>query len=498
TLHFEYKLSVKDVGLFTSMPRWRPQQYDQSVEFAEYNVIYPTNNEIYLETNSLDEPFNTMEDGKHKLVFRLENLPAPDWEWASPARMSNLPYLMAGFVRFEVDGYQGSMKDWESFGTFLRDLNDGRQSLPTELSNEVNQIAEGLDSDEKKITALYRLLQERTRYVSVQLGIGGWQPFDAAYVEENRYGDCKALSNYMRSLLAEVGIESWPVIIQAGDRPYYNINSDFAVNAFNHQILYVPESDMYLECTSSDAPPGYLSDFTCNRQVLLLTPQGGQLGHTPIPQPEDNRSEQNINIEIQSDGTADLDLVGVYHGARQDMLRGINSGMSRDEQLEYLHQRDYLPALQDVEYELTVDPDSPEASLNYSCSLDRYGRRMGTRLFVPLNRHFAYDFIPPADSERNYPIVLRQARSIVDTIQLVLPEDMEVESIGDAITEFSHEAGTYRSEIQQKENLLVWTRELRLQAVELPADAYEELRDFYIQIGRADGRQVVLKEKRAR
>ncbi|MEO0629020.1 MAG: DUF3857 domain-containing protein, partial [Bacteroidota bacterium] len=216
TLHFEYKLSVKDVGLFTSMPRWRPQQYDQSVEFAEYNVIYPTNNEIYLETNSLEEPFNTMEDGKHKLVFRLENQPAPDWEWASPARMSNLPYLMAGFVRFEVDGYQGSMKDWESFGTFLRDLNDGRQSLPAELSNEVNQIAEGLDSDEKKITALYRLLQERTRYVSVQLGIGGWQPFDAAYVEENRYGDCKALSNYMRSLLAEVGIESWPVIIQAG------------------------------------------------------------------------------------------------------------------------------------------------------------------------------------------------------------------------------------------------------------------------------------------
>ncbi|MEM7572557.1 MAG: DUF3857 domain-containing protein [Bacteroidota bacterium] len=498
TVHLKYKLAAKDVGLFRNMPRWSPLDFDQSCQYAELIISHPANNPIYTETNRIGEPEQEVENDRRTWRWKLEDLPARQSEWGAPPSLLNLPYVMAGFHSFEMEGYTGSYQSWGDFGSFLYDLNEGRQELPDELRQEVISAVADANSNAEKIALLYRFLQDRTRYVSVQLGIGGWQPFSAEYVEQNRYGDCKALSNYMRSILDAIGINSYPVIIQAGNRPYYEVHEAFVTNAFNHQILYVPEEDMYLECTSSTAPPGYLGDWTADRTVLLLTPEGGQLARTPQPLASDNAAIQTIDLQLADDGSVELSLQGEYHGSRQDMLRGIADAMSTEEQLEYLHKNGYLPAVSEVDYELIIEADEPTASLQYRCELDRYARRMGQRLFLPINRFFAYDQVPPADTKREMPIHLRTARLLVDTIRIELPENMEMESMGTAATNFSHARGDYRSELSQEGNVLTWVRVLRLNPVELPAEAYAELRDFYVEIGKADGRQVVLKERRTR
>jgi hypothetical protein len=79
-------------------------------------------------------------------------------------------------------------------------------------------------------------MQMNTRYISIQLGIGGLQPFDAAFVAKNAYGDCKALSNYMYSLLKEINIKSCYTQIKAGAGEYFFM-PDFSTDQFDHIIL---------------------------------------------------------------------------------------------------------------------------------------------------------------------------------------------------------------------------------------------------------------------
>ena len=53
-------------------------------------------------------------------------------------------------------------------------------------------------------------------YISIGLDEGGLVPLSAGKVHEVKYGDCKALSFYMKSLLDLFGIQANYVVVRAG------------------------------------------------------------------------------------------------------------------------------------------------------------------------------------------------------------------------------------------------------------------------------------------
>ncbi len=93
------------------------------------------------------------------------------------------------------------METWDNFGKWIQALNSGRQELPPATKAKIKELTAKAKTDEEKVKILYEYLQSKTRYVSIQLGIGGQQPFEASVVDQFGYGDCKALSNYMVAML---------------------------------------------------------------------------------------------------------------------------------------------------------------------------------------------------------------------------------------------------------------------------------------------------------
>ncbi|MFK8163595.1 MAG: DUF3857 domain-containing protein, partial [Lewinella sp.] len=287
TVEFEYEKALANFGI-VDFPSWLPLTYDQSVQQSSFTAYVPADNELLYHRNNLPEPQMSEESGNKVYAWKVEMLPANRAESNAPPLSKTSPYLRTGLRNFSIDDYKGSLENWQAFGAFIGELMDGRSVLPDELKSLVQETTVGLTTDKEKIDALYRLMQGRTRYVGVQLGIGGWQPFSAEYVEANRYGDCKALSNYMGAMLNEVGIKAYPVLVNSSSTPFFPVDESFTTSAFNHMILYVPSEDMYLECTSSLAPTGYLGEGTDDRNVLWITPEGGKLAKTPSLSASDN------------------------------------------------------------------------------------------------------------------------------------------------------------------------------------------------------------------
>ena len=66
--------------------------------------------------------------------------------------------------------------------------------------------------------AIAGFVQHDIRYVAIELGIGGWQPHTASDVFSHRYGDCKDKATLMRTMLHEIGVDSYHVVINAQRR----------------------------------------------------------------------------------------------------------------------------------------------------------------------------------------------------------------------------------------------------------------------------------------
>ena len=262
----EYEVEVK-YNHTLYFPRWIPQEAQNiSVEKSHFVVIYPNAYQIrHRAFNYTGNPLVSDQKDKKVVEWEVKNLSAIKKPFASPkwSELTTSVYLAAS--EFELEGYKGNMNSWEEFGRFILQLNKDRDQLPADVVQKIQQMTAGVSDDREKVKILYKFLQQNTRYISIQLGIGGWQPFNASYVAQKGYGDCKALTNYMFSLLKAVGIKSNYCLVSAGDdAKNHQMIVDFPSSQFNHAILCVPfqKDSMWLECTNQILKAGYMSDFT--------------------------------------------------------------------------------------------------------------------------------------------------------------------------------------------------------------------------------------------
>ncbi|HEY4335863.1 MAG TPA: DUF3857 domain-containing protein, partial [Puia sp.] len=234
-----------------------------STQHNKYTVIAPKEYTLRWKLfNGAQPPVITESGDKKMYTWEASNLPARHRETAGPLWKEMVPYVMVGPSEFEAQGYKGDMSTWAAYGKFIEQLRQGRDVLPESVKHQVHALTDTIADKRRKVYALYEYLQQNTHYISVQLGIGGWQPFSADYVATKKYGDCKALSNYMVSLLKEAGITGKYVEIEAGDDAVPLIES-FPSSQFNHVISCVPmEKDtIWLECTSQTVAAGYMGTF---------------------------------------------------------------------------------------------------------------------------------------------------------------------------------------------------------------------------------------------
>ncbi|MEO1052005.1 MAG: DUF3857 domain-containing protein [Bacteroidota bacterium] len=496
TVEFEYEVVYKFLY-------WIPDWYvipdeNVSVEHSKYVVTAPEGLKPRFRNVNFEGNYTETESGGFvKMEWAFENYKAVEYEPFSNSWRELTPIVYLSPAKFEYEGYRGDMSSWDGLAEWQNQLNEGRDELSPETIAKVNQLTAGLETDEEKIRVIYEYLQSKTRYVSIQLGIGGWQPFEAKVVDEVGYGDCKALSFYTHSMLAAAGINSHYTLVSAGRNPR-PIMEDFPMRNFNHAILCVPNKGdtIWLECTSQTNPFGYSGSFTGDRDVLLITEEGGKIVRTPVYEQDDNTQHRVADVYLSKDGNATAEVNTAYSGLQyengrlDDMLYE-----GSEEQKKWLYRFVDIPSFEIKDFELSQDKGRiPTAQVALSLNLKRLASVSGKRVFLSPNLMNKISYIPPAVEDRKTDVVFRNAYYDSDTVRYHIPEGIHPEYVPEPVS-ITSQFGEYNAEVTVEQGVVTYIRTYKTNKGIFPPESYNEYIDFKKKVVKADKVKLVFLSK---
>jgi transglutaminase-like putative cysteine protease len=496
----EYEVEVEFNHTFY-FPDWEPQSDEHlAVEKSSYTFAMPANYNLrYKAFHYTKQPVVTTEKDKKIMKWEVSNLPAITKPYASPSWNELSPTVLFAPSEFQMEGYKGDASSWLSFGNFVSSLFQGRDKLPDAVVQKITSLTAGITNPKEKVAKLYEYLQQNTRYISIQLGIGGFQPFEASYVAQKGYGDCKALSNYMYSLLKAAGIKSYPALIHAGSGvDAKNLIEDLPSTQFNHVVLFVPfEKDtMWLECTSQDESPGYAGSFTGNRKALALTEEGGKLVSTPRYTTATNLQTRSVQGKIDEEGNLEVTVATKYAAMQQDYYSGMISALSKEKVKKLLNERLDLSTYEITDFAYRSKKDRlPEVSENLKIAVANYATVSGRRLFIVpnvMNRSTTHNI--NIAEERTCDYVFDMPYTDIDSVEIEIPSGYQIEAMMPETT-LKTSYGTYVSNVKLEGSKIIYYRKMERFAGRYPAKEGEQIAKFYNDIYKADRSKMVLVKK---
>ncbi len=494
TMEVEYE---ENLSSFISLPNWYIQEnLEQSVQNAQYKVsVSPEMGFRYKCKNINLIPIKPGDGGSESFNWEVKNVKAIKKEDNLEA-WKVLPHIIFGTNNFDCYGYPGDMSSWQNFGKWIQGLNSDVSTLSPARIQEVRKMTDTIKTDKAKAKFLYAYMQQSMRYVGIQLGIGGYKPFAATFVDDKKYGDCKALSNYMRALLKAVDIPAYYALIRAGTNQE---PADFAFpnNSFNHAILCIPfkNDTTWLECTSSTQPFGKLGSFTENRNALLITEDGGKLVNTPKSTVQDNQFNSEVHIALETDGSAKAQMKILSTGGYREMYVDMSS-MKVDEQKEFLIR--YLNIKQPSSFDFKDAPDKDGVKeLDINLEYDKFCDVLaGDKQFYRPRVFDLWGLTVPITDKRNtdYYFEHPMQKSCVTTIDL--PADFEVETLPANVSlKFSYGNYEVNYAYNAAKNQVVSIAKFVLTNQVIPAAKYTEMQQYMDNVAKAQNKKLVIRKK---
>jgi hypothetical protein len=408
--------------------------------------------------------------------------------------------------------------DWEGMGSWYGNLVSTRMDASEPIKQEVNALVAGKTGTMARMQAIAAFVQHDIRYVAITLGIGGWQPHAAPDVFSHRYGDCKDKATLMRTMLREIGVDSYHVVINA-QRGVVTREMP-AHNGFNHVILAIKLPDdinglsliavmqhpklgriLFFDPTNDVTPFGQIGGYLQANYGLLVTPDGGELVELP-QQPSAMNSIQRV-------GKLTLDANGILKGEVEEMrlgdraaserwrLRTVTKNADRIKPIESLLAGS-LPSFQIVKASLiNFEQTDQPLGFRYTFQSDNYAKLAGNLLLVrPRVLGSKSSGILETKEPRKFPLEFDGPSRDTDSFQITLPAGYEVEELPPPM-DVDYSFGSYHSKTEASGLMLHYTRSVEIKQLSVPVSEMDELKKFYRMIASDERNTAVLKPAQA-
>ena len=492
TIHYNYEIASSNTAF---VPDWMYlTSFNKSIEKSTFTIIHPSYIKLNASFSNFDNykvDINKLKNG-YKIV--ANNISAIKYESLTPSLTKIVPTINFGINKFRLEGEEGVAENWLEYGKwYYNKLISNTLELPQSTIDKVKNITKNAKNDIEKAKIIYQFVQDKVRYISVQIGIGGYKPMDAAKVDKLGYGDCKGLTNYTSALLKAVGINSYHTLVYGGESK--DVNAKIASQEGNHMILYLPlnNEDYWLECTSQIHAFGELGDFTDDRDVLVITPTGGEIKHTKTYNAEESLQHTTGKLEIDDNGNLQANIHLKATGIQYDNHLSSYHGKNPNELNKAV--KNYFSEINNITFsKLEMENNKTENSYNeeFIFKAPKYAVKSGDQLYFSINAFTRTSYIPKRVRNRKLPFQLSTSYFDVDEIEITLPPSYKLNELP---TDFNLDTkfGSYSIKLTKiDEHKLLYKRELLVKKGVYTAADYKQYRKFRKNIRKFDNTKLYL------
>jgi hypothetical protein len=486
----EYSYSIEEeeylfLALWTPLYKANVLTIDGSLEVDlpyDYPIRISASEELF---------FKESEQGGRKILSWKSTM--LKWESRDEIYSSPMEFPTVKIVpeKFKY-GERGKSESWSSFGNWLDQLNKGTDQLTLQEKWTVEKLIDGNNNRNEIIKSIYHYLQDQTKYVSVAIDVGGLKSYPASYVCENKYGDCKALTTYMKAMLKSVGIESFYTIIKAGEKST-EIDINFPSQQFNHVILMIPSEidTLWLENTSNTLPFDYIGAFTQNRHALAINGEKSHLVKTPALSIDDVLLERCYSFQATGNNEVQIDIDVTLRGKEFDSFRYFISEKDEERQEDEVRRQNGVKNFKINSWNVVgFHRDSTFLKLNVQGISSSIIRQIGTFQVINPLRIALPDFEKPnerkLDVNINFPLN-KSDKSVYNLQQFEKNEIQVPEKIN-----IKNKYGLYSVDYSQKGYELIIDEKFTLFVNKILIEEYDDFFEFIDSINKYKKKNAII------
>ncbi len=479
------------------IPEWMPvSAYHIGLLHSRYAFYYPPGLKVHRIERNLEKFHVHKGKPKNPIIYTLDHVPPLIREPLAPPLDKSVPYVRLAVNKFYLAGVSGKADSWQELGQWMyKRLLRGKDHLNPKTVQEIKSLVAGIQDPVQKAEKIYEYVQNKTRYVDVAIGIGGWMPVPAEEVDRLGYGDCKALTNYTKALLDVAGVPSYYTVVYAGDEKT-DIEPQMVGIQGNHAFLCIPNGNdtLWLECTNQKLPFGYTGSFTDDRNVFMVTPQGGKIIRTPALTPEQNFQKTIAEYHLDAGGNLTGKISVAAYGTQYGRLLFRYDGLDETDlrkslRKEYAH----LQNLHWDKIRMTNDKKNKAYKEELVLKAGNYAipQSDGSLLFT-VNAFNRITYVPPRVIDRKTPFVIERGYKDEDIYTIHLPDGYKADGLPNEIN-YDSEFGTYTMSLKQKDaNTLIYHRIFMLKSGTYPPEKYRDYRKFRKKIKKWELKKIII------
>lgn len=490
----EYECVAESVNT-AFLKAWSPiSNLHETVLEATLEIIKNPECPVNVKVQKLEEFKVEKVESASKTVYSVKNIMAIKPE-ANSDYSKEFPMVKMYLKKASLEGYELNMNSWNEFGKMYYDYFIKDNSTISEKTKlKLDNIISANDSKLDKIKKIYKYVQDNTRYVSVQVGVGGWKPMEVSDVEKYGYGDCKALSNFTRSLLKAYGIDSYFTVIYGGDKKKFD--EEIISMQGNHAILSVPNENDYifLECTSQTNPFSYLSDFTSNRNALIIKPTGSEIVKTSEYKTENNTQFTTSKVNVLENGSITGNAEIISKNIQYKNVSHLETKSLKEQMDYYKNHFDHLNNFEISNLKLNNDREHFSFAETFSFKAENYYEKSLNSIIFPLNVLNRFTTIPSKYRNKKFSFEIEYGFTDADEIEITLPANFSITQLPEKIS-LKDKFGEYTASVTFEKNKLIYKRKLIINEGIYAKEDYETYRKFYEQISKSDNIKIIIDQK---